>query len=160
MSTLYQLTGEMLQLQQMIDEGYDPQTIADTMESIDYEIEKKADGYAKLMRNLQTEADGLAKEIERLTARRQYLDNQVRRLKDNLQESMKKIGKEKFRTELFSFGICQNPPKIVIDKPESIPKRFLVKQDPKLDTKAAKEYLKEKKVVWGHLEQSASLRIR
>lgn len=161
MATLYELTGEMLQLQQMIDEGYDPQTIADTMEGIDYEIERKADGYAKLMRNIQMESGGIEKEIERLTARKQYLENQVKRLKDNLQDSMEKIGKTKFKTELFSFGIQNNPPKVVIDKPESIPKRFLIKQDPKLDNKAIKEYLAEgKKCVWGHLEQGQSLRIR
>lgn len=159
--TLYELTGEMLQLQQMIDEGYDPQVIADTMESIDYEIERKADGYAKLMRNIQTEADGLAKEIERLAGRKSYLDNQVKRLRENLQESMEKIGKTKFKTELFSFGIQNNPPKVVIDKPESVPRKFLIKQDPKLDNKAIKEYLAEgKKCVWGHLEQGQSLRIR
>ena len=160
MATLYELTGEMLQLQQMIDEGYDPQTIADTMESIDYEIERKADGYAKLMRNIQMESGGIEKEIERLTARKQYLDNQVKRLKENLQDSMEKIGKEKFKTELFSFGIQNNPPKVVIDKPESIPKRFLIRQDPKPDTKAIKEYLAEKKPIWAHLEQGRSLRIR
>lgn len=158
--TLYELTGEMLQLQQMIDEGYDPEVIADTMEGIDYEIERKADGYAKIMRNLQTEADGLAKEIERLADRKAYLDNQVKRLKTNLQESMEKIGKVKFKTELFTFGIQSNPPKVVIDKPESVPKKYLIKQDPKLDTKAIKEYLQEKKATWGHLENGKSLRIR
>lgn len=160
MATLYELTGEMLQLQQMIDEGYDPQVIADTMESIDYEIERKADGYAKLMRNIQTEADGLAKEIERLAGRKSYLDNQVKRLKENLQESMEKIGKTKFKTELFNFSICNNPPSVFVQDPMAVPDEFKIPQAPKLDGKKIREYLKDNYADWGRLEQGQSLRIR
>lgn len=44
---------------------------------------------------------------------------------------MQLTGKTKFKTELFSFGIQKNPPAVVIDNEEDIPKEYYIPQDPK-----------------------------
>ena len=50
---LYELTGQFLELLDMLeDEEVDEQVIMDTLESVEYEIEDKADGYAKIIKAL------------------------------------------------------------------------------------------------------------
>lgn len=160
MSSLYELKGQYLELLSMMEEGADEETIKDTLEGIEGEIEVKADNYARIIRQLESDANGLKTEIERMTDRKRALENHVSYLKNNLQDAMILTGKEKFKTELFSFGIQNNVPSVVIDDPTSIPAEFLIPQEPKVDKKSIKEYLKDNEANWCHLEQSRGLRIR
>ena len=163
MATLYELTGQMLQLQSILEESEDPdyvQVVLDTIEGLDYEIEMKADGYAKIIRNLTSDVEGLKTEIERLSGRKKSLENNISSLKARLEDSMILTGKTKFKTELFSFGIQNNPPKVIIDLPDQVPAEYLIPQEPKVDSKAVKDFLKDHETNWGHLEQGQSLRIR
>ena len=76
---------------------------------------------------------------------------------------MIQTGKEKFKTELFSFGIQNNPPKVVIDDYSKIPAEYLIEQEPKIDNKSIKEFLQktdDQRSFFAHLEQGRSLRIR
>ena len=71
MSSIYELTGEYLELMNMLeDEEIDEQTIIDTLEALDGEIENKADNYAKIIKSLESDIDGISKENDRLTARK------------------------------------------------------------------------------------------
>lgn len=160
MASLYELKGQYLELLSMMEEGADEETIKDTLEGIEGEIEVKADNYARIIRQLESDANGLKTEIERMTDRKRALENHVSYLKNNLQDAMILTGKEKFKTELFSFGIQNNPASVVIDDPTSIPAEFLIPQEPKVDKKSIKEYLKDNDANWCHLEQSRGLRIR
>ena len=163
MQTLYQLTQDFLELQNMMEEGVDAQVIADTMEGLDYEIEEKADGYAKVMKNLQAEADAYGKEIARMKERKEALENHIDRMKHSLEAAMIATGKEKFKTKYFGFNIQNNPPKIVIDRPDMIPAEYLIPQPPKADNKALKEYLmqmKDERSDFAHIERGRGLRIR
>ena len=78
----------------------------------------------------------------------------------NLERAMQLTGKTKFKTELFGFSIQKNPPAVVIDNEEDIPKEYYIPQDPKLDRTAIKKFLKDNEVSWAHLQQGESLRIR
>ena len=77
---------------------------------------------------------------------------------------MIQTGKEKFKTELFSFGIQSNPAAVIMDEQylENIPEEYLIPQEPKLDKKKLAADLKAGVDLEGiaHLEQSRSLRIR
>ena len=54
MSNLYELTNNYETLLNMLyDEDADEEMILDTLESIEGEIEDKADGYAKIIRELE-----------------------------------------------------------------------------------------------------------
>lgn len=71
MASLYELTGRMDYLRQLLeDPEAEEQVILDTIESIDYEIEEKADGYAKIIRMLNAEVDAIGAEVECLNARK------------------------------------------------------------------------------------------
>ena len=123
MSTLYELTGQYLELLEMLeeDDGTEEQVIRDTLEGIDGELEIKADNYAKIIRELSEEAKKFETEKKRLEARQAMLENRVKMLKDNLFRTMKETGKTKFKTDLFSFGIQRTggvqPMEIIPDIP-------------------------------------------
>ena len=161
MATLYELTGQYRELLDMAEtEELDKQLIADTLEALEGEIETKADGYAKIIRELEGKAELLKSEIDRLSNRKTAIENNIKSMKEALQNAMYITGKVKFKTNLFNFSIQKNPPKLVIDKPEEIPEKFLIPQPPKVDNTKLKEVLKEKELPFAHLEQSESLRIR
>lgn len=163
--TLYELTTEYMELLAMLeDPDVDEDLIADTLEGIDGELEVKADGYARVMRQMDADAKAIKAEEERLANRRKSLENRAANLKGRLQQMMEITGKVKFKTELFSFGIQKNPAAVVIDEQyiENIPEEYLIRQDPKIDRAKLKEDLKAGKDLDGiaHLEQTESLRIR
>lgn len=110
MASLYELTGQMEYLKELLeDPEVEEQVVLETMESIEYEIEEKADGYAKIIRMLSSEVDTIDGEIEILSARKKALSNNVNRLKSSLTETMILLDKRKFKTPLFSFNIQKNP---------------------------------------------------
>lgn len=161
MSTLYELTGQYMQLLDMIQCGdYTEEELKDTLESMDGEIEVKADGWAKVMSELGGTSDMLKKEIDRLTAKRRVVDNSVKTMKQSLENAMRAVGKTKIKTELHSFNIQKNPASVVIDDITLIPEKYLIQQEPTIDKKAIKELLKTEELSYAHLEQSESLRIR
>ena len=159
MSTLYELTGQFQQLLDMAETGtIDPDVLKDTLGGIDGEIEIKADGYAKVIRELEGQVLMLKSEIERLSGKKTSIENNIKAMKESLESAMKVTGKTKFKTELFSFNIQNNPPRLVIDK--EVPEEFLIPQPPKADNARIKQVLKEQKLDFAHLEVGQSLRIR
>lgn len=165
MATLYELTNEFRFLYEMAeDPETDQELLEGTLEALEGELEYKADGYAKVMRQLEADAANLKLEEKRLAARRTACENNMKRMKQALQYAMETAGKTKFRTDLFSFGIQKNPAAVVMDEQyiENIPEEYLIPQDPKIDKQKLKEDLKAGKDLSGiaHLEQSESLRIR
>lgn len=147
MAALYELTGAFLELMNMLeDEESDEQTVLDTLEGIDFEIEQKADGYAKIIKSLEHKIQGMIKEIDRLSFRKKVFENNVKRLKTNLEMCMKLTGKRKFTTDLFSFNIQKNggKRKLIIDVDvDNVPKKYRVKQPDAIDGDSIREYLKE-----------------
>lgn len=162
MSKLYELTGRFLMLYDMLEnEEIDEEVFNDTMEGLEYELEEKADGYAKIIAMLNNNISAMDAEIKRLTDRKKSFKNHIDYLKRNLEQSMVVTGKTKFKTALFSFNIQKNPPKLIIDDPEKVPVRFIVEVEPKIDNAAIKEEIKNgEEFDWAHMEQTEGLRIR
>lgn len=164
MATIYELSGDYLRLLEMAeDPEMDPVAFADTLEGLEGEIEIKAEGYAKVIKELDKDGAGLDNEIKRLQAKKTTIDNSIDRMKKALEQSMIITGKTKFKTELFSFGIQKNPPSVDLDEGhlELIPIEYLIPQDPKPDKKRMLQELKEgKELSFAKLKQTESLRIR
>ena len=162
MATLYELTGEFEALMQMAEEqGLTQKDIEDTLEGIEYEIEEKAESYARVIRSLEEDANGLGNEIKRLTDKKNTINNNIRSMKKNLEKTMVETGKRKFKTKLFSFRIQANPPSAKIEDESKIPEIYLIPQQPKIDKKALLKDLKAGQEVEGvRLVQTESLRIQ
>lgn len=161
MGTLYELKSEYIQLREMAgDPDISPEALRDTMEAINGELEDKADGYAKVIRELEAEEAGLDTEIKRLQARKSAVSGNKGRIKDALESAMRETGKLKFKTALFSFGIQKNPPSVAILS-ENIPLDYLVVPDPQPDKKRILAELKAGALFdWAELKQTEALRIR
>lgn len=164
MSSIYELAGAYLQILEMMENpDLDPQTLADTMEGVEGELEMKAESYAKIMKNLEGDVAALKAEEERLANRRKAIENNIKNMKITLQSMMTFTGKVKFKTDLFSFGIQKNAPSVIIDTDvNNLPPEFLKFREPEADKTKIKEALKNGEDLKGyaHLETSESLRIR
>ena len=163
MRTLYELTDDFLKLLTLAeDENEDIEVILSTIEGVDYEIELKAEGYAKVIKELEARAEAIKKEEDRLAGMRETIANNIKRMKVTLQQSMEVTGKTKFKTDLFSFNIQNNPPSLVLDKGiEDIHDKYLIPQPAKVDNAKVKELLKTgESLDFAHLSVSKSLRIR
>jgi len=164
--TLYDLTSDYLNLLELAeDPDINEQAFLDTLEGIEGALEDKADNYAKIMRMLDGDALAIREEERRLEARRKTVENNIKRMKQSLQTMMELTGKTKFKTQLFSFGIQNNPASVVMDEQyiENIPERFLKYKDPDIDRKAIKDAIKagdEDAMGIAHLEQTRGLRIK
>lgn len=156
-ATLYELKEMYLNLMDLDLEG---EELGKALESIDDEIEVKAENYAGLIKNLEAEADAYKKEIERMSKIKKSLESRASLLKSNLEQAMIELDKKKFKTNLFSFNIQRNAPGIKILDVDKIPEEFVEyeKRIKKNDLKKAiKEGLETDAAV---LVESESLRIR
>lgn len=120
---IYEITGNYLQVQELIEQGeLCPQMLTDTLEGIEGEIESKADGYAKIIKNLTKDTEGLKAESKRINDKKRSIDNNIKAMKTNLQQAMEVLDKKKFKTDLFSFGIQKNKASVVVEDESSFSK--------------------------------------
>ena len=158
---LYELTAVYQRLQDQIEAGEDYEGI---MAVIGDEIETKADGYARVIRNMESQAAVFKEEEKRIAEKRKRLETSIERLKQNLFDSMKITGKEKFKTELFSFSIQKNGGAIpvIVDVPTEKLPDDLVQITEKPDLKAIAKYIEETgDLTYAHFgERGESLRIK
>lgn len=165
MANIYEITSDWFRVQDMMgDPELDPQTLADTLEAIEGELEVKAENYAKVMKNLEGDIVAIKAEIDRLTAKKRAIENNIKNMKATLQNVMEVTGKTKFKTDLFSFGIQKNAPSVVIDVEDvrDIPEDYLKFKEPEVDKTAIKAAINDGVDLTGiaHLETKCSLRIR
>lgn len=163
---VYELTGDFLKLQQLLeDPEVDQELVKAAMADLDEAIEDKADGYAMIIQNMLASVDAIKAEKRRLDARQKAFENSVDRLKTNLQECMTITGKTKFKTELFSFSIQKNggkaPVILDVDDTSKLPDELVrIKEEP--DLEAIRELIeKEGSCKYAHLgDRGESLRIK
>lgn len=166
MSNLYELTGDLLQLQSMLEDDVDPQVLADTLEGVQGEYDFKIESYAKVIRNLEANVVAIKSEVDRLTAKRKVLENNIDRLKKVMFDSMRATNTTKVKGQLFTVAIQKNGGKIpVITAPDAdtskLPDELVIfTEKPNLD--AIRELLEAGKPVDGFSlgERGESLRIK
>lgn len=166
---LYEMTADFLKLQQLLeDPDIDSEMVEAAIADLGEEIEYKADGYAKIIKNMEGNLSAIKAEQERLSNKKNVLESSIKRLKNNLQEAMITTGKTKFKTDLFSFSIQKNGGAlpVIVDVPtEELPDEcVLIKEEP--DKKALLELLQDPEnkdyySKYAHLgERGESLRIK
>ena len=155
---LYELSQNYLAVQDM---DLEPETLKDTLDSIEEAIEVKAENIAKWIRNLEADKKAFEEEEKRFKEKKQAADNRIKSLKLYLEDNMRLTGKTKFKAGFFSFAIQNNPPSVEVFDEALLPERFLIEQLPKIDRAGIKELLKAGEEVPGaELKQTEGLRIR
>lgn len=100
MSTLYELTGQYLEIYNL---DMDDETKQDTLESIDWneDYENKVENYIKVIKNNDADIEARKNEIKRLSELNKSAERKNERLKEVLKESMELTGHERVDTPLF-----------------------------------------------------------
>jgi hypothetical protein len=100
MATLYELTGQFLDIYNM---DLDDETKADTLDSIDWntDYENKVENYIKVIKNLEADVEARKAEIKRLTELNKADEKKKDHLKETLSTSMQLTGHERVDTPLF-----------------------------------------------------------
>lgn len=162
MGRLYDLKENYKQVANMLyEENIDEQCVLDTLESIEGEIEDKADNYAIIIKELLGDAEICKQEKIRLEKRQKSFENRSKLLLNRLEEVLRETGKTDFKTSLFSFKIQKNgglAPLWTTEDLRLIPWDFLKKEP---DNSKIRQLLEEQNVSWAKLEERGeSLRIR
>ena len=100
MSTLYELTGQYLEIYNL---DMDDETKQDTLDSIDWkeDYENKVENYIKVIKNNDADIEARKNEIKRLTELTKSAERKNERLKEVLKESMELTGHDRVDTPLF-----------------------------------------------------------
>lgn len=163
---LYTITESLMTLQQLLeDPEVDQQLVEDCINDYSEELEVKADGYCRVIKNLEGTADALDKEIKRLQAKKKACQNGITRLKTNLQDSMTALNKREIPNDIFTIKIQKNGGKapVILDVEDTseLPDELVrITEEPNLE--AIRELLEAKgECKWAHFgERGESLRIK
>ena len=160
--TLYELTGQILELQELMeDDVYEPELINDTMESVMYDFQNKADDYVKLIKNIEAQVFALDEEAKRLKARQDKMKNKVKMLKDKLITAMVQTGTRKLQGTIGTLSLRRST-KIPSElKWENVPQEYVKTEVKKsIDKVSLTSAIKEGKVKGIELEETNSLLIK
>ncbi|EDN7865045.1 hypothetical protein GJ150_14700 [Listeria monocytogenes] len=159
MSTLYSIQGKYQQLLNLAEQ-LDPELLKDTLESIDDELETKAENVAFVIKELEGQSLVLETETKRLDERKNTINNNVKRLKQSLFDAMITAKKQKIKTNLFTLDIRKNPPSVIVED-ESKLLNYLIEQPKKIDkTKLGDDLKKGIEVPGAKIIQTERLQIR
>ena len=162
---LYQLADEYLQaVERLSDMDLDDQTVADTLESLQGDMETKVVNVSKFIKNLEATSDAIAIAENAMHRRRQAIEKRVERIKHYLKFHMERTGMSKIESPWFKVAIRTNPPSVVIDAAPAIPCEFYVYPEapaPYPNKNAIAKAIKEGQEVPGaHLEKSTRVEIK
>ena len=127
MTTLYELTDQYIGLGHMIEDGeFDQQTLTDTLDGIEGEIEIKAENILKLCQHWKSDKEAIGQEVKRLQARMKMLDNRDRSLRGYLRHNMSATGIKSISCPLFTITLAKGRPMVVIEDESALPYSLLV----------------------------------
>ncbi len=168
MSRLYEITGDILTLQEMLEDSVEDEVLTDTLEAVQGEYEIKLEAYCKVIKNLEADIVGIKAEEKRLADKRKVLENNIDKLKKAMFDSMKATNTPKVKGTLFTVAIQKNGGVVPIkyDKSDKnitdhLPDQLVnIVETPNLD--AIRELLEAGKTVEGFSlgERGESLRIK
>lgn len=122
---LYELSAAYDQVRAMLaDPDVDPQTISDTLESIQGEAEDKLLAVGRLIREMEAEADAIAAEARRLTLRAAAAQARVGGLKEYARTHMERVGLDRVKDPVITLRLQNSPPRVNVTNEAVIPSDF------------------------------------
>ena len=155
---LYEIKQDFLRLAEM---DLDEQTMQDTLESLQFELEEKADNIACLIKQVEAEAEAIKTEAKNLTDRAKAKETKVERLTQYLLDTLKAVGTDKIETTRNILQVKKNPVSVVLDEGFNHPGFITTKLTTVPDKSLIKEWLQQGKELDGaRLEQRERLVIK
>ena len=159
---LYEINEIYMNIKNLLEDGeIEQEQVKSTLENVEDELEVKAENYAIIMKELDAQAKAIKEEEDRLAQRRKSLESNSKWLKEQLEYAMNLQGKRKFKTNLFSFGVQNNPKSVKLDVDSSLLDERFQKITITADKTAIKKALEAGETIDGaELVQTEGLRIR
>lgn len=147
---LYEIAREMEQVESLLNDGVDPQAIADTLEAIEISFSDKLMSIGKIIKNNDAIVAGAMQEIERLRDRIKRIESKSDWLRDYARNAMIATNRQKIETDIFTLSISKGRKSVKIDDDSKIPDNFLnIKTVSTPDKKAIKEAIESGRIVPG-----------
>lgn len=163
-TTLYEIEDRYRAALDLLYDDSLPEDVAiDTIESVEAEMEVKAEAYAAIIGNLEHLAEGIREQEKRQAERRKALENKADRLRQRLLDAMVNGGIPKFDTPRFRISVRSNPENVVIDDEDAIPNDYKREVPARYEPDKAlmKAALKDGYVIPGaHIERSQRVDIK
>lgn len=124
--TLFELATEIREVaDKLADMDIDPQTVADTLESITLPFEQKAASVSAFIRNMEATAEQIKQAEAEMAKRRRAMENRASHIREYLLAQMQRTGITKIESPLFRISIRNNPESVVIDSEAQIPADYM-----------------------------------
>jgi len=160
---LYKLADEYLAIAQLLaDQELPDNVVADTLEGASGDIENKAWNTAALILQFEGEAMIIKDAEQRMANRRKSLERRVEWMRGYVLVQLIRTGISEIDSPEFRIIVRDNPPKVVLDDEDAIPKAYLHKETVITVLKAdiRKSLLDGKEVAGAHLEREKRLLIK
>lgn len=122
MTALYHIANDFAKL---TDSGMDPEMIADTLDSIEWELEAKVEQILAVCKNESAHADALREESKRLAERARLSENRVARLKEYVARSLETAGKKSIKAGLHEVTVREPSRSVEITDSGALPPQFV-----------------------------------
>lgn len=163
MASIYEITNDILFIEQMLEEGeIDQEALIGALDVSKEDLIIKLDNYCKFIKNLESDNAGIKAEEDRLAAIRKRNEKTIEKMMYAMQNAMMLINEKKLSCGTFTVSVRKNPAAVVLDCDEVfVPDKYLIAQAPKIDKKALKEDLSAGVDLSGiaHLESAETLKI-
>ena len=160
---LYRLADEYIAIATILaDQDLPDEVIADTLEGASGDLEAKAWNTAALILQFEGQAALIKEAEQRMSARRKALERRVGWLREYVLVQLLRVGITQIDSPEFAIRVRDNPPKVVLDDEEAIPKAFKRKETIVTIRKdEIRKFLLDGKAVDGaHLESEKRLVIK
>lgn len=122
---LYELTEMYHNVWDLVeDEEADLDGLEKALESIEENIEGKAENTAKLIKSIEGNINTLKEEEKRLAKKRRAMENKTNRIKDYLEMQLRVMEIDKVQGELFTVALQNNPPSVNFIDENLIPEKY------------------------------------
>ena len=128
MTQLYALTGQLAELQALLDTDDESlkEALQNAMNEIQGEFEIKAEGIVKLRRNIESDVDAIDTEVERLNELKRIKKNSLSAISDYLRRNMEAANLKTIKRPLFTITLALAPERAIIDNLDEIPDELVV----------------------------------
>lgn len=162
---LYELTKLEVEMMESLEEKvdiYDEETGEIIEENFDIieNVEKKVEGYYKIIRNFQGDVESIDNEIKRLKELKDSKNKKVDRLSKAMHNYMVATDKKKIELSIGSFNITKSK-KVIITNEDLIPEDFKVYTEVlKISKSDIKKALKTGEVAGAVIEECLNFKIK
>lgn len=136
---LYQLSQNYNNLYDLLeDESIPVEVIEEALTGIEDEIDLKFENIAGLIRSFEGKVTVYKEEEKRLQTRRRTFENKIKSLKDYMLNQLDFMERTKVEANTFTVRKQKNPKSVEVLDQNKLDEKYLVPQDPKVDSRAIK----------------------